>query len=174
MAKVCSICGGGAKFFSRVSLGDGIVCGHCWDRKSPWTKEINTIAALRTHLQYRDQNMIDFDRFTQTKVMSVASAGRIYVDEQKKLWVLAREFDLRRGNPDILLYSQLTDFTKNENVKVKYDYDADGREYRYEYHYYTYTLCIDSPWFSTIEFVVEGDDSAKAVNAALSYIIDAA
>ncbi len=158
--KYCDVCGAKIGLLGNKKLSDGNLCKNCAKQLSPWTRDRrqSSVDEIKSHLDYREQNKEILKDFNTTKTLG--NAVKVYIDEDKGLFLVSRSSRWQDENPDIMEFSQVTgchvdvDESRTE-LKRK---NAAGEEVgfnppRYEYSYdFTMRMHINSPWFNEISF----------------------
>ena len=115
---------------------------------------------IEKHLQERELNKEKVAEFHTTRVMGADT--KVYLDEDKKWFIVTRFPKFAEHNPDVLEYSQVTgceldvDEHKHE-IKRKTEegkeesYDSPRYEYSYDFNI---LIRVNHPWFSQIRFRV--------------------
>ena len=115
-SKTCSVCGGTGGLLTSKKLADGILCGECTDKLSPWFSDFkkSTAADIRKQLAYRADNRKELDLFEVTKSWGVKRyqvANQFIFDREHRRFVVvpgpAETF--RDRNPDIISFDQVKD-----------------------------------------------------------------
>ena len=110
---VCSICGEKTGMGAKAIL-DGSVCSKCRSRFSPYFKHYENLTAdeVREHLKYREMNLAKLKQFRPTKLLFSArnedeeiSGGTVYVDENKKQFLVSEDNNYVARNVDLFDYS---------------------------------------------------------------------
>ena len=158
--KFCDICGDKIGLLGNRKLEDGNMCKDCAKLLSPFTtdRRQSTVAEIKEHLKYREDNKEKVAAFSPTKV--IGGDLKIYFDENKRQWLATRQRDWRSENPDVMEFSQAMGciLDINEDKREIYRQLPEGKQEsynprRYEYSYdFDMTIHINSPWFSEIKF----------------------
>ena len=79
--KYCDICGAQIKLFGNKKVEDGNVCKDCASKLSPFfsDRRKSTVNEIKPQLQSRQQNQINLQSFSPTKV--VGNSYKVYVDD---------------------------------------------------------------------------------------------
>ena len=158
--KFCDICGEKIGLLGNRKLEDGNLCKQCAGKLSPWfsDRRSSTVEDIRAQLAYREENQQKVAEFSATR--TIGDEYMVFLDEDHGRFCVARDGDLRTGNPDILEFTQVTgceldiDETKDE---VKHE-DGEGKQVsydppRYDYSYdFTIDLRVNHPWFDQMRF----------------------
>ena len=122
----CSICGANFRVTGRY-ISDGIVCGQCRSKFSPYLEHYNnmTIADVREHLKYREKNLAALKQFRPTRVLLTARSedegvfgGQIYVDENRRQFLIADDKNYVATNNDLFDYSDFKSFSYTVDGEV--------------------------------------------------------
>ena len=159
--KTCDICGNNLGPEANIPLKDGVLCGKCARKLSPFSENIshNSIADIQNQLAYRKANKDKVVRFTTTRVLG--SETKIYLDENSHQFFVSSSPFWKETNPDILDFSQIIGFdvevreTKTEfyqtNQTKEQSFSQPSQQTNYEIYL---SLRIDSPYFKEITFKV--------------------
>ena len=150
--KYCDICGEKIGLLGNRKLEDGNCCKDCASKLSYWMtdRRSSTVEEIKQHLAYREAN---WDRVAAMKPTRTFGNGtKIYLDEEKGQFFVARYSNWQGENPDVLDLSQVTACrTSVEEHKTElYDKDANGKRIRfdpprYEVEYeFTVEIDVDS------------------------------
>lgn len=154
--KVCSVCGGDAGTIFSKKLADGYLCKECASKLSPYFtgRKKSTTNEIRAQIEYRAQNEANLANLNPRKVMGFDK--KIYLDEIQKKFVVNRNSDFKKGNPDIIDLSMLTacELIINEEKHEVYK-DEDNRESyepkKYESEYdFEIEMSVNHPYFDSI------------------------
>ena len=164
--KICDICGDKIGLLGNRKLEDGNMCKNCAKKMSPWLtgRKGYTVAEMKEHLQYREENKDKVAAFNPTKVLGLEN--KVYIDEDKGQVLVSRMRDFREENPDVLEFSQITgcmvDIDENEHEIFREGPDGEEESYdppRYERTYdFRVIVNVNSPWFKEVEIMVESGD----------------
>lgn len=117
----CAVCMGKTGLLTRAKLKDGYLCGACNGEVSPYFKKRSLASAgeVKYHLIHRRRNEIALRSFVPTEIVS-AEAVTFCLDEKERSFLLAKNRDFRKGNPDIFSLDEVKDCA----VQVaKYEHD---------------------------------------------------
>ena len=164
--KVCAICGGEIGLMGNRKLADGNLCKDCARKLSPFMtdRRESTVAEIRQHLMYREQNARVLLAVTPTRVFG-RGRTKLYLDEARGLFFVTSENNYVPSNPDVLRVDQVIGFRPSihENRTELYHHDREGKQvpynpprYRVEYRF-DLALDIRSPFFNRISFEFSGD-----------------
>ena len=159
--KFCDICGGEIGLLGNRKLADGNLCKECARKLSPFMtdRRENTVAEIRQHLAYREQNQRMLLAVSPTRVFG-RGRTRLYLDENQGLFFVTDEENYMAANPDIIRADQVIGFQPSihESRTELYHHDREGRRvpyspprYRVEYRF-DLELTINSPYFNRIAF----------------------
>ncbi|MBR2742140.1 MAG: DUF4428 domain-containing protein [Clostridia bacterium] len=158
--KSCSICGGEIGLLGNRKLDDGNMCKNCAAKLSPWFSErrSSTVAQIEEQLAYREANREQVAAFNTTRTFGVNM--KLIIDEDAKKFMVTRERDLEKANPDVISFSQVTgcDLDIAENRHEEKRKDADGKLVsfippRYTFSYdFDMIIRVNTPYFDTIRF----------------------
>ena len=164
--KYCDICGAEIGLLGNRKLADGNLCRDCNAKLSPFFTERrqSTVAEIRQHLAYREQNQRVLMGVTPSRVFGHGRT-KVYVDEGQGLFFVTRERNYLPENPDVLSVSQVIGFRPSihENRTELYHHDREGRRVPYNprrYHVeYRFDVIIDVniPFIGSMEFELSDD-----------------
>lgn len=164
--KFCDICGEKIGLLGNRKLEDGNLCKNCARKLSPFFSERrnSTVAEIKEQLVYREENEKNLTYFNPALIFG--NNDKVYVDVQKKKFVVCSSSNWRSANPDIIDFSQVisvsTDIVENKEEIYKEDENGNQVSYnppRYEVDYeFNIVLQVDSPWFSQIEIELSNGD----------------
>lgn len=105
--KECDICGAEIGLLGNRKLEDGNCCKDCAKKLSHWMtdRRESTIAEIKAHLAYREQNARELPSIQPTKVLGHDT--KVYSDEPKEKFLVTRQRDWREANPDIIDFNQV-------------------------------------------------------------------
>ncbi len=155
----CAFCGKELGMFGKKKLEDGVMCGDCQKKLSPWfsDRRSSTIAEIREQLDYREANKAEVAKFRTTRTFG--ENMKILLDEDARKFMVTDERNLVAANPDVLDFSDVTG--------CSIDVDEDRREImcdtengevsyvppRYEYSYdFDIVINVRNPYFDEIRF----------------------
>lgn len=164
--KICAICGGEIGLLGNRKLMDGNLCKNCASQLSPLFTERrqSTVAEIRQHLAYREQNRRVLLGVSPTRVFG-RGYKKIYVDENQGVFFCATDRNYIPSNPDVISVSQVIGFqpTIHEDRTELYHNDPQGRRvpyapprFRYEYRF-DVSIHVNAPFFSEIELEFSSD-----------------
>ena len=164
--KLCAICGSEIGLMGNRKLADGNLCKECARKLSPFMtdRRESSVAEIRNHLAYREQNARVLLGVTPTRVFG-RGYTKIYVDENQGLFFVTGERNYIPANPDVMRVDQVIGFkpTIHESRTELYHHDREGRQvpynpprYKVEYRF-DLELEIRSPFFNHIEFEFSSD-----------------
>ena len=164
--KECAICGGEIGLMGNRKLADGNMCKNCAAKLSPFMtdRRQSTVAEIRQHLAYREQNARVLLGVTPTKVYGHGSM-RIYVDENQGVFFVTSQKNYLPSNPDVMHVSQVLAVRPeiHENREELYHHDREGkrvpynpRRYRVEYRF-DVEINVNSPYFNQIRLEFSKD-----------------
>lgn len=158
--KSCSICGGEIGLLGNRKLEDGNMCKNCAAKLSPWfsDRRRSTVAEIEEQLAYREANKEAVAAFNATRTFGVNT--KLIIDEDAKKFVVTRERDLIKANPDVISFSQVTgcDLDINEHRSEEKRKDREGKLVSYVPPRFTYSydfdmiIRVNTPYFDTIRF----------------------
>ena len=158
--KFCDICGGKIGMLGNRKLDDGNCCKDCARQLSPWMtdRRRSTIADIKEHLAYREENKRNLARFNPQSV--VGEDWKVMVDPNMGVFAVTRSNNWRADNPDLIPLASVVSCEierKEQQHEVKEQLrDGGERSYsppRYEYSYdFEVNINVSSPWFNEIEF----------------------
>ena len=156
----CAFCGKEIGIFGKKKLEDGVMCGECQKKLSPWfsDRRNSTIAEIQEQLDYREANKAKVAAFRTTR--SFGSYTKILLDEDNQKFMVTSARDLEEANPDVLSFSDVTGCTidVDESVDEEKKTNAEGKEISYIPPRYTYSYDFDvvihvrNPYFDEIRF----------------------
>ena len=131
--KNCDICGGEIGLLGNRKLEDGNCCKDCAKKLSPWFTERkhSTVEEIKQQLADREQNKEAVKAFREDRVYGENTKIRMDLENHK--FMVTREKDLEKENPDVLDFSQVTacdlniQEAKNEVYKRVKDQEGNTR-----------------------------------------------
>lgn len=163
--KYCDICGAQIKLFGNKKVEDGNVCKDCASKLSPFfsDRRKSTVNEIKQQLQYRQQNQINLQSFSPTKV--VGNSYKVYVDDNSGKFVVCNS-DYRKSNADLIdlksLYSLKVVVVEDKSEIFQEDKDGNEVSYqppRYEYSYdFEVSMKVNHPYFEDIEFKLNREE----------------
>ena len=163
--KYCDLCGGKIGLLGNRKLDDGNMCKDCASLISPFLtgRKQFTVADMKEHLNYRDENKKNLAGFNPTSTYGVNT--KLYIDEPQGLWLVTSSRNYKNENPDIMTKNQVTGClvsVDESRTEIKFK-ASDGTEKSYnppkydvDYDFYV-TISVNSPWFSEIKFKTNSD-----------------
>ena len=158
--KYCDFCGAKIGLLGNRKLEDGNMCKDCAKKLSPWFSERrrSTKADIRKQLSYREENQRAVASFHATRTLGVNT--KVILDEDHRKFMVTDQSDLKKANPDVLDYSQVTgcEFNIDENRIEKFHENKKGETVsynppRYDYSYsFEIIIRVNHPYFSEIRF----------------------
>lgn len=158
--KSCDLCREKIGLMGNRKLANGNMCKDCLKLASPYLAGRNTftVADIKEHLEYREQNKQTVATFNPTSTYGTAT--KIYIDETQGLWLVSASRNYRNENPDVMATNQVTGcmVTVDEiRTELKFK-DSSGAMKRYnppkydiDYDIYV-TINVNNPWYSEIKF----------------------
>lgn len=164
----CCICGKELGIIGKVKLADGLLCGKCSGKMSPFVhgKKKMTKADVEKHLAYREENKKTLAAFNPDFIRGCKE--KIYAESKTGRFVVTDASDWRAANPDVItrLMLNAVDIEVEEDeteIKMKLEdgtYESyDPKQYEYEYTFNAH-MYVKHPWFSEIKFEFS-DPSAR-------------
>lgn len=161
--KYCDLCGEQIKLFKKYTLTDGLMCKNCRDRLSVWLEYRNKTLSqedIRAHYAYRQENQKAVEQFSPTR--SAGNAWIVYLDEERKQFIVTQSANYRQLNPDVIHVSQIMSCELDISSwrREEKHTDAEGNWVSYNpphfEHNYTLTLCIrlEHPQFTRMRFAL--------------------
>ncbi|MBR3611528.1 MAG: DUF4428 domain-containing protein [Oscillospiraceae bacterium] len=160
----CAFCGKELGVFGKKKLEDGVMCGDCQKKLSPWFTERkqSTIAEIQEQLDYREANKEKVAAFNTTRTFGTHTKLLLDEDNQKFMVTSARNLD--EANPDVLSYSDVTGCTIDidESSREETRTDSEGKQVSYNPPRYTYyynfkvIINVRNPYFDEIKFQLNG------------------
>lgn len=127
MSEVCAVCGEKLSKYGNRQLKDGILCRNCVKLASPWLNDDDYLArdaeAIRKHLEYREKNKEVLKNFEQER--EVDGKYSLYLDEDKRQFVISKRKDFRKDNADVLSYDELEELCIFEQKYMEEDGKVD-------------------------------------------------
>jgi len=112
----CSICGEELTKFGNRQLKDGVMCRNCVKLASSWLSEEDyrnrTVEEMKKHLKYREENLEKLAKFKKDRC--VEGKYSLYIDDEKKEFVLSKRKDMKKENPDIIPLDAVTEMSVTE------------------------------------------------------------
>ncbi len=158
--KYCDICGKEIRFLGNKKLDDGNMCKDCASKLSPWFsgRRHTSVAAIKEQLAYREQNQKKLAQFSPSKI--IGSRYKVYIDENRKQFLVSSSSNWRNNNPDIINISDVRDvkITIDEDQDEIYDKDENGKSIsfdppKYEYEYkFSVDIDVNNKFFDDLNF----------------------
>ena len=160
----CAFCGKELGVFGKKKLEDGVMCGKCQEKLSPWftDRKQSTIAEIQAQLDYREANKEKVAAFSTTRAFG--SYTKLLLDEDNRKFMVTSARNLEEANPDVLDFSDVTgctvdiDESRDEQTRT----DPEGKEISYNPPRYTYSYDFDviinvrNPYFDEMRFKLNG------------------
>ncbi len=160
----CAFCGKELGVFGKKKLEDGVMCGKCQEKLSPWftDRKQSTIAEIQAQLDYREANKEKVAAFCTTRTFG--SYTKLLLDEDNRKFMVTSARNLEEANPDVLDFSDVTgctvdiDESRDEQTRT----DPEGKEISYNPPRYTYSYDFDiiinvrNPYFDEMRFKLNG------------------
>ncbi|MBP1575179.1 MAG: DUF4428 domain-containing protein [Oscillospiraceae bacterium] len=155
----CAFCGKELGMFGKKKLEDGVMCGDCQKKLSPWfsDRRSSTIAEIREQLDYREANKAEVAKFRTTRTFG--ENMKILLDEDARKFMVTDERNLVAANPDVLDFSDVTgcsidvDEDKREIMRDTENGEVSYVPPRYEYSYdFDIVINVRNPYFDEIRF----------------------
>ncbi|MBQ3237007.1 MAG: DUF4428 domain-containing protein [Oscillospiraceae bacterium] len=155
----CAFCGKELGMFGKKKLEDGVMCGECQKKLSPWfsDRRSSTIAEIREQLDYREANKAEVAKFRTTRTFG--ENMKILLDEDARKFMVTDERNLIAANPDVLDFSDVTgciidiDEDRREIMRDTENGEVSYVPARYEYSYdFDVVINVRSPYFDEIRF----------------------
>ena len=158
--KECAICGGEIGLLGNRKLEDGNMCKNCASKLSPYLtdRKNSTVAEIKEHLAYREENARQVARFNPTTVLGHRT--KLYIDQSMGKFFISSYDNWAAHNPDLIDLSQVTsvDTDVSEHKKELTTKDAEGKTVSYNPRRYEYTyefrvkIGIRSEWMGSLSF----------------------
>ena len=175
----CCICGKELGILGKTKIADGLLCGACSRKMSPFMTGKKKFSAdeVKKHLAYREENQAalasfhpDFVSGNETKVLVESGNGK---------FVVCGEEDWRKANPDLLTRIMLRDVTVEiveDEIEIKRELEDGTHESydpkRYEYEYvFNVHMAVNHPWFKEIDFELS-DPAARPASKTEQAFLD--
>lgn len=162
--KYCDICSEKIGLLGNRKLADGNMCSQCLKLASPYLtgRKQFAVSDMKDHVAYREQNKQVLAAFNATS--SYGPTTKVYIDETQGLWLVTASRNYKNENPDVIATSQVTgcrlDIRETRTEMKQKMQDGGEKSYtppRYDIDYdFFITIDVNSPWFSEIEFKVNG------------------
>lgn len=112
--EICAVCGKPIKG-RHAQLTDGSLCSECLERCASELSHITHRSKdeISHHMQFMRQNKLEVDRFQATDRF-----GELYADFSSKRWFVSDNKLKKPGNPIILGFNQLADYSVTEDGKT--------------------------------------------------------
>lgn len=155
----CAFCGKELGVFGKKKLEDGVMCGDCQKKLSPWFTERrqSTVAEIQQQLDYREANKEKVAAFRTTRTFG--SNKKILLDEDNQKFMVTSARNLAEANPDVLDFSDVTGCSIDVNEdrrEIMRDTENGEVSYvppRYEYSYdFDVVINVRNPYFDEIRF----------------------
>ncbi len=160
----CAFCGKELGVFGKKKLEDGVMCGKCQEKLSPWfsDRKESTIAQIQEQLDYREANKEKVAAFKTTRTFG--SSTKILLDEDNQKFMVTSARNLEEANPDVLDFSDVTGCTIDidESSREETRTDSEGKQVSYNPPRYTYyydfnvIINVRNPYFDEIKFQLNG------------------
>lgn len=160
----CAFCGKELGVFGKKKLEDGVMCGKCQEKLSPWFTERkqSTIAEIQEQLDYREANKEKVAAFRTTRAFG--SYTKILLDEDNRKFMVTSARNLEEANPDVLDFSDVTgctiDIDEDKTEIMRETESGEEVSYvpaRFEYSYdFTVIINVRNPYFDEISFKLNG------------------
>ena len=163
--KFCDICGDKIGLLGNRKLDDGNMCKNCSALLSPFMtdRRRTTLADIKEHLAYREANKANVEALNVTR--AIGTGMKVLLDEDARRFIVTSSKRWQAENPDVMEFSQVTGCSteiKETRTEIKRT-GNDGKQvsfipprYDIDYDFYA-TISINSPWFSEINFKVNGN-----------------
>ena len=159
----CAFCGKELGVFGKKKLEDGVMCGDCQKKLSPWfsDRRSSTVAEIREQLDYREANKAEVKKFRTTRTFG--ENMKILLDEDARKFMVTDERNIIAANPDVLDFSDVTgciidvDEDKREIMRDTENGEVSYVPPRYEYSYdFDIVINVRNPYFDEIRFRLNG------------------
>lgn len=160
--KECAFCGKEIGLLGNRKLEDGNMCKECASNLSPWFSERrhSTVAEIQSQLDAREANKSAVAAFHISRTFGDEAGVKVFIDENARKFMVARQRELEEGNPDVIDFSQVTDvvvdINEEQDEKFRTDGDGDRESYyppRYIYRYDIRLLIyLNHPYLDEIHF----------------------
>ena len=160
----CAFCGKELGMFGKKKLEDGVMCGDCQKKLSPWfsDRRSSTIAEIREQLEYREANKEKVAAFRTTRTFGEDT--KILLDEDARKFMVTSARNLAEANPDVLDFSDVTgckiDVDEDKTEIMRQNDAGEDISYvppRYEYSYdFNVIINVRNPYFDEISFRLNG------------------
>ena len=155
--KNCDICGGKPGLLGGKKVEDGVICGKCAKKLSPWAenRRHSTLEDIKKQLAYREENKARIANFSVTRSIS-SDSYTVFINDNTGEFVIGHDLS-EDENPDIVKISQVTScrLDMQQYKKRIEDKDAQGNVYnvRTEITYdFKMLIGINSPYFDDMDF----------------------
>ena len=162
--KYCDVCSDKIGLMGNRKLEDGNLCKNCASLLSPFMtdRRRTTVAEVKDHLAYREANKAVVAAFNLTR--TIGTGTKVLLDEGARKFIVSSSSRWQSENPDVIDFSQVTGCNteiRESRTEIKRE-GKDGSKSSYnpprydiDYDFYL-TININSPWFSDINFKVNG------------------
>ena len=167
--KFCDICGDKIGLLGARKLEDGNLCKVCAGRLSPYMtdRRRTSVSDIKDHLDYREANKANVAALNVTRALGTGT--KVLLDEDARRFIVTSSNRWQAENPDVMEFSQVTGCqTEIKEIRTELKQkDKDGKDIsynppRYDIDYdFLITISINSPWFSEINFKVNGNNRVK-------------
>lgn len=176
--KFCDVCGQKIGLLGNRKLEDGNLCKDCAAKLSPFfsDRRHTTVADIKEQLSYREANKEAVASFHTTKTLGTGTV--IMLDETAKKFLVTRDTNLSRCNPDVMDFTSIIDCildideTKTEVMKEGPDgkkVSYSPKRYETEYDYYI-NIRVNNPYFDDIRFRLNSSSVAgTSIGETLKY-----
>ena len=150
----CSLCGVKTNMLTNRKLADGNMCKDCAKQLSPFVEDRKgkTVAEISDHLAYREANKAEVASFNPTRdfggttLLVFGDKARVYIDDEKRAFILTRSKKWREENPDVIKFSQVKDCTYTVEERSVITQGASNKVGEREYDTFL-IIEVDSPYF---------------------------
>ena len=160
----CAFCGKELGMFGKKKLEDGVMCGDCQKKLSPWfsDRRNSTVEEIREQLEYREANKAEVAKFRTTRTFGEDT--KILLDEDARKFMVTSARNLAEANPDVLDFSDVTgckiDVDEDKTEIMRQNDAGEDISYvppRYEYSYdFNVIINVRNPYFDEISFRLNG------------------
>ncbi|MBQ6877770.1 MAG: DUF4428 domain-containing protein [Oscillospiraceae bacterium] len=160
----CAFCGKELGVFGKKKLEDGVMCGKCQEKLSPWfsDRRNSTVAEIQQQLDYREANKAEVAKFRTTRTFGENT--KILLDEDARRFMVTSARNLAEANPDVLDFADVTgcniDVDEDRTEIMRTTESGEEVSYvpaRYEYSYdFDVVINVRNPYFDEIRFRLNG------------------
>jgi len=171
--KNCSICEAKTNMLTNRKLADGNLCVNCTKQLSPFAegRKNQTVAEIQDHLAYREANKAEVASFNPTRefgeggqFLGLGDTAHVYIDDDKKAFILTRSKKWREQNPDVIKFSQIKDCTYSVDQRSAITQGASTKTSEREYDTFL-KVSVDSPYFEVAKLQINDGPTSSHIDS---------